>query len=137
MGAVGTSTSLRHIFPVGSGGGRNRGQTAAIVPRALMYKQLDRIQEAIRVIDDVTFWTCACVVCEGRTIDWIIADEDAFRHSIATLADLSAPVLDSTDPVSSWLSSCRVASHLVDEIAVQGLGWEIPTGIRRWLELRS
>lgn len=137
VGAVGTSTSLRHIFPPGSRGGPNSGRPAAIVPRALIYKQLDRIQEAIRVVDDVTFWTCNCVVCMGKTIDWIIDDGDAFRHSVAALADLSNHVLDSSDPVGSWMASCKVANHLLGEIAAQGLDWELPAGIRRWSERRD
>lgn len=135
VGGVGTATSLRHIFPVRerSGGGANRGKPAAVVPRALVYKQLDRIREATRVLDDETVWSCDCLFCGNQSISWIIDADDAFTHSLATLAALTDYVLSSPDPVGTWRSKCHVAQCILLDIESRGLDWKVPRFFGRWL----
>lgn len=135
VGAVGTSTSLRHIFPHSEkgGGGPNRGLPAAIVPRGLIYKQLDRIAEACRVLDDQTLWTCNCIICQGRPINQIFTADNAFLHSLATLAQLTAYVLASPDPPGTWREKVRVAQFDLLDLESSGLDWTPPAFLGRWM----
>lgn len=86
-----------------------------MVPRALVYKQLDRIREAVQVVDDQTMWACDCSHCGGSTLDWIIDPDDAFQHSLATLAAL------------------RDAQFTIMEIESRGLNWQVPRFLGHWI----
>ena len=133
LAAVGTRTGLRHIFPLGPGR-PGSGKIAAVVPRALAYRQLEKIREAVMADNDQTHWTCQCSRCAGVTLDGIFTEDDAFQHSLATLADLAEEVLASPDPVSTWKSKCVVAQFGAIDIRQEtGLDWPIPPFLKHWL----
>ncbi|HET9873903.1 MAG TPA: hypothetical protein VFP89_15065 [Propionibacteriaceae bacterium] len=134
VAAVGTSTGLRHIFPITTGGGGpNQGAPAAVVPRALVYKQLNRIREAVQVLDDQTLWECRCSHCGGRPLDWLFTPDDAFQHSLATLTALTQYVLSSPDPAGTWRQRCFDAQFVLSDIESNGLSWRIPRFLGHWL----
>lgn len=137
VAAVGTKTSLRHIYPLQTkrGGGRP-ASTAAIVPRGLLYKQLDRIREAVVADGDQTHWTCQCSFCAARTLDWLITSEDAFQHSLAALTALTEYVLSSPDPRGTWRERCRDAQFVnIDIETTTGLDWQPPAFLGHWLNV--
>lgn len=133
--AVGTKTGLRHIFPSRpGGGGLGRGKTAAVVPRALAYRQLDKIREAVVADSDQTRWVCNCSWCAGALLDGIFTEEDAFHHSLATLAELANGVITSPDPGATWKSMCFDAQFSAYDIAAEtGLDWPVPRFLGHWL----
>lgn len=137
VAAVGTRTSLRHIYPQQTkGGGGRPGRVAAIVPRGLLYKQLDRIREAVLAEGDQTHWTCSCTFCAGRSLDWLISPEDAFQHSLATLAAMTEYVLSSPDPCGTWKEKCRDAQFVnIDIETMTGLDWQPPPFLGHWLNV--
>lgn len=111
VAAVGVRTSLRHIYPLQTkGGGGRPASIAAIVPRGLLYKQLDRIREAVVADDDQTHWRCPCTFCADRSLDWLITSEDAFQHSLAALAALTEYVLSSPNPRGTWKKGAATPS---------------------------
>jgi hypothetical protein len=135
VGAVGTTTGLRHIFPSSDRPSpRPVAKPAAVVPQALLYKQLDRIAEAVRADGDQTRWICMCSHCMGRTLDWIITAEDAFLHSLSALALLTHQVLSSSDPRTTWREKCRVAQFVNLDIDTSiGLDWQSPAFLGHWI----
>jgi hypothetical protein len=136
VGAVGTTTSLRHIFPTSDNGWHRPAKPAAVVPRALLYRQLDRIVEAVRADGDQTRWICMCTRCAGRTLDWIITAEDAFLHSLSALAQLTHEVLSSPDPRTTWREKCRVAQFVNLDIDTSiGLDWQSPPSLGHWISV--
>lgn len=137
VAAVGTKTSLRHIYPLQTkGGGGRPASTAAIVPRGLLYKQLDRIREAVVADGDQTHWTCGCAFCANRSLDWLITSEDAFQHSLATLAALTEYVMSSPDPRGTWRERCRDAQFVNIDIETEtGLDWQPPPFLGHWLNV--
>lgn len=137
VAAVGTKTSLRHIYPSKAGGGGGRpASIAAIVPRGLLYKQLDRIREAVVADGDQTHWTCQCTFCAARSLDWLITSQDAFQHSLATLAALTDYVLSSPNPRGTWKEKCRDAQFVnIDIETTTGLDWQAPPFLGHWLNV--
>lgn len=94
-GAFGTSTSLRHIYPVtkSRGGGRPAG-ISAMVKTTMSLHRLEKIDDAIRRMPDPTMWDCPCITCYGRRLNWIATEDEAFSHSITAVSELATQVLD-------------------------------------------
>jgi hypothetical protein len=95
-GAFGTSTTLRHIFPMPKkGGGRPWApSTSALVKDTMSLTRLDKIADAIQRMPDPTIWDCQCTICFGKSIEWIATENDAFQHNLSVVAVLAAEVLD-------------------------------------------
>lgn len=141
-GAIGATTSLRHFFPQREGGGGgNRGKAAAVVPQALAYRQLERIADAYRSDPNQLYWPCTCTECVGRTLNWIIDEEDAFIHSYLSLSSVAAHVLSSPEPddqKTSWIEKCKFAQSVnLDIEGSTGVPWEPPRFQAAWVKAWS
>lgn len=133
LGAIGTTTTLRHIYPPDANGFGRQAQPAAFVRRVLQYKQLEKIREAARADPDEIKWLCECSYCAGRMLSWLIDEEDAFRHSLVTIAELTGHVLSSTNPRTTWQALCRSAQFDTLDIAQLGLKWEPEPVLGHWV----
>jgi len=137
-GAFGTATSLRHIYPVGSGGPTNTPSTSALVRDTLSLSKLSKIDDAMHRLPDDILWSCQCAVCYGRPLNWIRTENDAFRHSLSVVADLAAEVTDERLSVIErrrlWLSMCHMAQNRTLEIdaATRGAWGEAQDFLGAW-----
>jgi hypothetical protein len=75
--ALGTRSSLRHIFPkpTTTGGGPPRpAAVATVVKECLSFVAVDRIALAVAVAanpDDSLWMPCTCTACQGRSPEWM------------------------------------------------------------------
>jgi hypothetical protein len=138
MGAVGTSTSLRHYYPAVDGGGIPRQPSiAAYVPWSMCYRTLQKINAAIDADPDNQHrWCCQCRFCNGALLHSIVSDVQAFQHSLAAIAILGEEILNSATPSNrrcSWVSKCKSAQHINKEIAEDtGMSWNPPAYLAGW-----
>lgn len=120
-GAFGTSTSLRHIYPVSksNGGGRAAG-ISAMVKTTMSLHRLEKIDDAIRRMPDPTMWNCPCITCYGRPLNWIATEDEAFSHSITAVSELAnqvlAPDLSPRQRREQWKSLCHSAQFRSMEV---------------------
>jgi hypothetical protein len=141
--AIGTASSLRHLYPVpkqGGGFGR-QPQISMLWPQGLAYRTVDKLTDAIAADPDSTNWLCDCSVCYGRSLEWILNSTDlhtnSFRHSVAAIRriadNVDNPMLTAGERQSSWLEMCRVAQAVSFEVAdLSGKGWAPPKALGAW-----
>lgn len=134
--AVGTSTSLRHIYPLAPGG-FGTARVAAFSPHLLSYTSVDKLAAAVQLTPDLShLWECTCTTCNGRTLDWLATRDSstAFRHSIEHLRLLR----DSLFTVSgsslrlAWHERCNAAAALHTEIRAELPDWRTPPFLNAW-----
>lgn len=141
--AVGTSTGLRHIFPVVPDD-KNRPiprKTSAVVPALLGYSTLDKIERGVLADPTSPVWHCDCTVCYGRTMDWILnsatPDADAYRHSLAALAEAAHQLMGlptRADRCTSWRAQCQHAQARHFEIEDSASAWEPAAALAAWVK---
>ncbi len=107
--AIGDSSRRRHIYPQVDRDPNNWAPTpkpAALVPDLLGYFWLDRIRDAYQLNPELPVWRCDCRACAGRTIEWILNDQQpdvaAFQHSVSALASLARRFFDPTKSEADW-----------------------------------
>lgn len=139
-GAFGTSTSLRHIFPVDAGGGPPGGASvSAIVQDTMSLNRLEKIDDAMHLLPDDTLWNCQCTICGGRPLSWIGNADEAFSHSLSVVASLASHVLDNQLTAiqrrEQWSGLCRTAQHRALELEneTHGAWGEAPQFLGSWL----
>ncbi len=145
--AVGTTTSLRHIYPMpkpDAGGGGRRAGVAVFVPHCLSYLGVDKVAGAVQRTPDMShLWVCECTACAGRTMDHFATIRDeatrtdvAFRHSVELLHqlrdELLAPHLDEADRELAWHERCKAAAWHHTEIGAQLFDWRPPNFLTAW-----
>jgi hypothetical protein len=136
MGAIGTRSGLRHLFPIPkSVGGRPAPQVSALVPSAMCYRRTDTIAAAMaRAPDEQQWFRCRCTYCGDRALSRVVTNEDAYLHSMASAATLAEDVLSSSDSRLTWIEKCRHAQLLNLELDQRlGGGWPAPAFFRAWL----
>ena len=137
-GAFGTSTTLRHIYPVTKSGGGRPASISAIVKDSMSLNRLEKIDDAIQRMPD-PMWNCPCTICFGRSLNWIATEDEAFQHSLSVVADLSTQVLDNNlSPLQRrrlWRSLCHNAQFRAHEIdaATAGAWGEPPDYLGAWV----
>ncbi|MEU5690327.1 hypothetical protein [Actinosynnema sp. NPDC020468] len=146
--AVGTSTALRHLYPVPTrpGGGR-RASTAVFVPRFLGYLSVDKVATAVQRTPELEhLWTCECSACGGRTVDHFATVRDerergrlAFRHSRELLGLLhdEFSALDRADREKAWHEQCLSAGFLHLEVRERLPEWSPPPFLNAWTRQRA
>ena len=144
--AIGTTTALRHIYPLpkpGAGGGGRRAGVAVFVPHCLSYLGADKVAGAVQRTPDLShLWACGCTACGGRAMDHFATTTEpartdlAFRHSIELLHQLRdeffAPHLTDADRTLAWHERCEAAAAHHAEIAVELFGWRPPPFLNAW-----
>lgn len=143
--AVGTSTSLRHLYPITTGGGAG-GRPASIstvVQGCLSFVAIDKIALAVQADPDDSLWTaCVCPSCKGRQLDTIAQAPEherparAFGHALHTLFDLRDHLVGRTpDQIArqtSWREHCGSALARYEELDHAGQAWTVPPFLRNW-----
>lgn len=142
FGAVGATTSLRHLYPKKDESSRFNPKPGigALVPCSLAYRKLDKIFTAEAGNEaNQERWKCECRVCYGRPLSRIVDEVEAYRHSIASIARLGEHVLGGASPLirqHAWLGRCRDAQMVNFDIAAEtGLSWESPGFLGAWNKL--
>ncbi|MEV0704264.1 hypothetical protein AB0I53_40995 [Saccharopolyspora sp. NPDC050389] len=76
--AVGTTPTLRHLYPVTSGGGGGGERPVSIlVPHCLSYVGTEKVAAAIPLTpDQANHWECVCDTCNGRQLEHFVTIED-------------------------------------------------------------
>ncbi|MCV7288161.1 hypothetical protein H7J87_22830 [Mycolicibacterium wolinskyi] len=139
--SVGTQARYRHIYPRPAPGDEDGGFTpppSAFVPALMSYKHLELIADLHTRHPDSTLWHCSCVICAGRTLDWITTAVDApaaaFEHSVAALAAIAAGLMADPDPATRWQTLCAQAQLRYDEIPTpSGRPRRYPPALRAWV----
>lgn len=143
FGAVGVSTGLRHIYPLGKGGGGGHEPSiAALVARPMVYRSLAKINAAIAADpDNQDRWRCACRFCYDRMLSYIVDETQAYQHSLAAIAALGRDVLSGETQLErqhAWVRACLLAQTVNLEIASDtGLSWEPPKFQGAWHKLAA
>lgn len=141
VGAIGTTTSLRHLFPIVAKDTKRRGggaQIAAYVPSCMTYRTLEKIFDAINAdFAHQERWKCTCRYCDGELLSGIVDDVRAYQHSLASIAVMAEDLLTgSSSPAAmgkSWVEKCRHAQFVNLEIeADTGIHWETPKFLGAW-----
>lgn len=140
--AIGTVTSLRHIFPVTAGG--RPSSVAAFVTPLLGYHKLDTIEKVVAGTPDLEqLWPCGCVECNGHTPAALGADEfpqrAAFQHSLHAQLRLRDELLRPTHTrqalVSTWHEHCSHALFVHNQIAEFMPHWQTPSSLGSWFKM--
>lgn len=137
FGAMGTNTSLRHIYPPRPGGGfRTTGFPSAFLPRGLSFHRTDTLSRAIALSPDELHWLCSCDRCGGMRLDSILDETHAFTHSLLSLTEVARHVLSGGDrekSLASWSSMCRSAQFThIDIETTTGMKWDYPDFLGAW-----
>jgi len=140
--AVGTLSSLRHLYPVVPGGGPSR-HLSFVIPRLLGYYLHSRFEGAHTADPNHPAWLCGCTFCGGRDLSWIANshdnDDSAFKHSIAAIAEMGASLITAAARVSSaqaWTNMCAAAQmeHL-NVSNVNGSSWQPKKALSEWIKV--
>lgn len=145
--AVGTTTGLRHNYPItNSPGGGRPARIAAIVKQCLSYVAVEKIAFAVAADPENQMWICECRTCLGQTLDWItllptfaLKEAAAFSHSIEVLLDLRDDLLsvnsDLTMRRRSWSSCCDNALFQLEDVSDLSGPWREPRMLTHWTAL--
>ncbi|MFI5607043.1 hypothetical protein [Amycolatopsis sp. NPDC051903] len=139
--AMGTTSSLRHLYPIRAGRPHLVSGDSVFVPALLGYHKYEtcrRIFTNTPAIDQL--WPCACMVCEGRTpLELEHADEPkaaAFLHSAHCLLGLSAEIASHAatreQRISAWHEACSHALFVHDQVTESSVVLAKPRNLHAW-----
>ncbi|MEV7630607.1 hypothetical protein [Actinoplanes sp. NPDC089786] len=149
--AVGTTTALRHLYPIkegGGGGGHDESpMIAAVIKECLAYINLEKILFAAKADPDDVLWQCDCDACLRVPISLLALHADerqeelAFVHSVNALLKVREKLLtpESTraQRLASWQAHCQQAQVRHMEVEATTDRFEPPKFLRRWQEALS
>lgn len=132
--SIGTSATLRHVYPPKKGGGATSEWWSTLVPKTMGWRTHDRVMDAASTFVDHVFWDCECAYCYGRSVAFAVRTaEAAISHNYATISMLAERVLSSSDPRRTWLAMCQHAQTYAYEVmAESGPGWEPQDFLGAW-----
>lgn len=123
MAAIGTRSSLRHLYPPVPGGPNNHDPDdfSTVWPSAMSYYRTSTLAEAIALTRDDRFWACECDHCYGRSIEWIRTESDAFAHNTHVAAQLAVRFSSAAPDqgLAAWGQHCQHAQNVVMGIAAE------------------
>ncbi|ROQ16080.1 hypothetical protein EDF54_0960 [Rathayibacter sp. PhB93] len=133
--AIGTTATLRHVYPIKAGGGATSQYWSTLVEKSLSWRTHDRVLDASSVFRDEIFWTCLCDYCYGRQIYSSIRDKSAaIAHNYAVIARIAERVLSSPNPFTTWVEMCRHAQTYAYEVeAESGPAWAPQDFLGAWV----
>ncbi|MBE8517774.1 hypothetical protein ILP97_09705 [Amycolatopsis sp. H6(2020)] len=137
--AVGTTSALRHLYPITARGGSPRPGVSPFVTRLLGYHRLETCTDLFAETPDMAhLWACPCPICEGAAPDWLgDADSEAAScHSLHCLfalkAELSRHCRTREQLLSAWHEACSHALFVHDQLAETMNRWNTPANLRSW-----
>jgi hypothetical protein len=114
-GAIGTSTGLRHIFPIPTKptGGFRDPRVGVYVPRLHGYHSVDTLGDLAQYEDTRDHLICDCTFCNGLGVERITNEAEAFEHSLRAMGDFADRFLDprkTPDQLcAAWHAECENA----------------------------
>jgi hypothetical protein len=143
VGAVGTHSELRHVYPLTENGGGHAEHLALVIPDLVTFVLADRFVKAYLANPGLPTWRCGCWFCRGRDLVWIPNDPArkvaAFQHSVAAIAGLGAQLQHQagiTSPAQAWDTMCTTAQAAHDLVSTpSGTAWAPQDFLRYWHEL--
>lgn len=144
--AVGTKTSLRHLYPIVEDDDDKppppQASIAVLLRPTLSYVTLDKLEKTYQLDPDNTLWQCGCIVCGGAELTWIRsspnAEQFAYMHSVEILYDirddLLAPGLTPDERRRGWITQCDSAMFQHDLLG-ERIRWEPPKYLGSWASL--
>ena len=146
--AVGTTSSLRHLYPMPRTPGRPRpAEVAAVVKQCLAFVGVDRIATAAQADPDDPMWSCDCGTCKQRPLDWLatvqsrtVRERAAFAHSVEVLLDLRDELCRPASPAdrqASWLAHLANAECRYDQIEQESRALSRPGFLGSWLTVTA
>lgn len=142
VGAVGTHTGLRHIYPVVEPGGGSREKLAFVIADLLGYYRQRRFEQAYLQAPELPIWRCDCWFCAGRDLTWIgnqpekLVLRAGFQHSVAAIAELGSRLAAHTadlDSMRAWDLMCESARVQHDQVTnPSGSTWEPKAALFHW-----
>lgn len=139
--ATGTTSSLRHIYPLTSKGIPRAAFPAVFIRHLLSYHRLDTCETVFaRTPETSHFWLCDCVVCGGTTPDRLHDSDDqysvALRHSLHAQLLLHDEIFRHTDTpdqrASAWHEACSHALFVHRQVAEHVPDWRTPAHLKSW-----
>lgn len=135
--AIGTRTSLRHVYTRKGAKGRSSDWPSIIVNSTMAYRTQDRINDLIFNFADDVLWTCYCSWCGGVKLDASLRPFDYVgitEHNYNVTAMIAHDVLSSPDPLKTWISKCKVAQSYILEVSAEtGIPWDPPDFLGGWI----
>jgi hypothetical protein len=117
-GSIGTSGSLRHVYPPSDSSGPTQKSEAVLVPRLVAWRSLTRVRLASIAVDRPDIWVCLCSIHQGGSVGGSIHTErDRLVHNLETAGMLATEILDSPDPRSTLLSKIDIGQYYSLELA--------------------
>ena len=137
--AVGTTSGLRHIYPLTDTAGGRPPKASAVVRQCLSYVSLEKIFTTVQADPENQMWVCDCLSCNGETIDQMYMRRDpeaaAFAHSVEVLRQLRFDLVVNAPPsarAASWASECSNALFRAEEMAAIDTTWPSPRMLDHW-----
>ncbi|HEU5471360.1 MAG TPA: hypothetical protein VFV67_11955 [Actinophytocola sp.] len=137
--AIGTTSALRHIYPIQPpGGGYRPSGIATFLSPLLSYHNVDTIERIVKgTPEHEHLWPCLCPTCDGR-VPVLDSAEDAFRHALHAQLMLRAELFRAQTRqalVSTWHEHCSHALSLHDDVTRFVPRHRPPGGLRSWLNI--
>ena len=147
VGAVGTRSGLRHIYPIPDKRAPVPEQLAYVVPDLLGYYGHVRVARALLQQPRLATWRCPCWFCSGRDLTWIAGQPEILRfragaqHSVAALAELGRRLHDdsvASGGVVAWDRMCAAAQEQHGLVAApRSAGWKPKPALGQWRKATS
>lgn len=142
-GAIGTTTGLRHLYPLpkpepdGKKRGFRKPRVALLVPRLLAYMSVEKIADLAGHPDAAQYLQCDCDLCLGQTLDRVVTQELAYEHSLRALMDFATTKLaPEKTPALQQLAFNEAGKYAqfahFDLEAITGVPMEPPAFIGAW-----
>jgi hypothetical protein len=137
----GSTTALRHLYPVrDGGGGGSAGKESAFWPAGLALHYRDLLHDAVMASPTDARWTCACQICAGARLDRLATAGiyEVRRHNLACLLDLRhriAALPVPADRVRAWSAWCRDGGHAHDAVNTGPVALTTPKALMHWQQV--
>jgi hypothetical protein len=130
LGAIGTRSSLRHLYPATGGGSRRDPDDFSIVwPRGMAFYRASTLAEAIAFDRYSPQWNCLCEHCYGRSIEGIVTSDRAYKHNLS----VGREILNNTGSLGSWIEKCGHAQNVIMTASSEsGLRLGVPDYLGAW-----
>jgi len=99
--------------------------------------QLDRLVRGVAATPSDPVWTCHCLTCHGRRVDWLYFASRAEQraHTIEKLIDLRDHLViapPGPQRKQAWRAQCQSAEFIFTSIAMTRVAWNVPPALTHW-----
>jgi hypothetical protein len=138
--AYGTRTSIRHLYPVSSGGGGNRkARESALWPAGMALHYCDLLYDAVSASPHDPCWVCSCRVCDGKRLDRLdmAPFQEVRQHNSASLLDIRSEMagVPAADRPQWWAERCRHAEMAHTAVDAGPVALTCPKSLTLWQQI--